>query len=73
MVDEGVVADLDLLGVLEENSGGDFYSFSPPLQPRPPHVMAAGDKGEQVQPSFYDFFDFQNHGGGLVRRAVRKR
>ncbi len=61
MIDEGVVADLDHLRVLEENSRGNFDSLSPPFQSCLAHVITAGDKGEQVEPSFYDFGYGSNH------------
>jgi hypothetical protein len=51
MVDEGVVADLDHLGVLEEDSGENLCSLSQALEFCFTQVVAACDQGKQVEPS----------------------
>ena len=52
VIDEAVIADVNLLRVLEERSGGDFDSFAAMLQPRLADVVAAGDEGDEVEPAF---------------------
>jgi len=51
MVDEGVVADLDHLGVFEEDSGENLCSLSEVLELCFTQVAAACDQGKQVEPS----------------------
>jgi hypothetical protein len=51
MIDKGMVTDLDHLRVLEDHCRGDFHSFAQPFQLCLAQIAAAGDKGQQVEPT----------------------
>jgi hypothetical protein len=61
VVDEGVVADLDQLGVFKEDGRENFGPLSQPLKSCFTQVVAACDQGKQVEPSFNYLCDRSDH------------